>query len=124
VGFIDGAPNFLHTEVPSKEYLSYKNLATLPNIKKAPELVGKQVVKEDSPDLSQLFDARLADFLPHTGIILIGIATPEDKNPHLYRHGSYMLTESSQPINVIVNAKQMEPKIWFSMALISHLQYI
>ena len=127
LGFINGVPNFLHAEVLSAEYHEYKNLATLPNICKAPKLVGKQVVKEDSRNLSQLFDAQLVDFLPHTGIIPVGIATPKDKKPRLYWHGSCMLTESSQPINVIVNAKETEPDIWFSSeicfssALMNHL---
>jgi hypothetical protein len=123
-GFIDGVPNFLHAEIPSAEYPAYKNSVTLPNIRKAPELVGKQVVKEDTHNLSHLFDARLADFLPNTGNIPVGIATPEGKKPRWYWHGSYMGSESSQPINVIVNAKETEPKIRFSTALMNHLWYI
>ena len=123
-GFIDGVPNFLHAEVPSEEYLNYKDSAMLPNIKKAPQLVEKQLLKEDSHDLSQLFDARLADFLPNTGIIPIGIATPEDKKPRLYRHCSYKIKESSQPVNVIVNTKETEPEIRFSTTLMNHLRYI
>ena len=123
-GFINGVPNFLHAKVPLEEYINYKNSATLPNIKKAPQLVKKQLLKEDSHDLSQLFDARLADFLPNTGIIPIGIATPEDKKPRLYRHCSHKITESSQPVNVIVNTKETEPEIRFSTTLMNHLRYI
>jgi hypothetical protein len=123
-GYIDGTPNFLHAEVPLHEHFEYKDTATLPNIKKAPELVEKQLIKEDSRYLSQLIDARYADFFANTGIIPIGIATPEDKKPRLYRHGSYMVRETSQPINVIVNAKETEPEIRFSRALMNHLRYI
>jgi hypothetical protein len=35
-----------------------------------------------------------------------------------------MVGETSQPINVIVNAKEMEPEIRFSRALMNHLRYI
>jgi hypothetical protein len=107
----------LHVEVPLLEYLKYKQSGTLPTIWKALELVEKQLIKEDWRDLSQLFDSRYANFFANIGIIPIGIATPEDKKPRLYRHGSYMIHTNSQPVNVIVEAKETEPEIRFSILL-------
>jgi hypothetical protein len=46
-GYIDGITNFLHAKVPLHEYLKYKQSATLPNIRKAPELVENQLIQEE-----------------------------------------------------------------------------
>jgi hypothetical protein len=81
-GYIDGIPNFLHAEVPSHEYFKYKDTATLPNIRKAPELVEKQLIKEDSRDLSQLVDARYADFFSQIPVSFpLESRRPRTRNP-------------------------------------------
>jgi hypothetical protein len=55
------------------------------------------------------------------GIISIRIVMPDDKKTHLYQHRPYMIRETSQPIIIIVNAKETEPEIHFSMVLMNHL---
>jgi hypothetical protein len=119
-GYIDGVPNFFYANVPYEEFQLYKANATLKNISEHPELVRKQVVKEDSRDLTLTFDERIVDFIQHCGIIQVGIATPELKKPRLYRHGSKKLTDESLPINSIVDAKHTEPEIRFGGTLKRH----
>ncbi len=65
----------------------YKANATLKNIREHPELVKRQVIKEDSRDLTLTFDKKIVDFIQHCGIIQVGIATPELKKPSIYQHG-------------------------------------
>jgi hypothetical protein len=121
-GYIDGVPNIFHANVPHEEFELYKDNANQRNIAQHPNLVKNQVIKEDAKDLSFAFDERFTDFMPHCGLIPVGIATPDNKKPRLYRHGSKMLSENSQPINTIVDAKATEPEIRFGGALKRHCQ--
>ena len=88
-----------------------KQSANRKNVDKYPDLVQKQFVKEDARDIGIIFDGKLIDYIPHIGIIPIGIATPQDKKPRLYRHGTLQLTEQSKPINTLVDRQRTEPEI-------------
>jgi hypothetical protein len=87
-------------------------------------LVQKQFVKEDARDIGLLFDANLVDFIPHIGIVPIGIVTSDHTKPRLYRHGTLKLDADSQPINAIVLREETEAEIRYQAALKNHLQYI
>ena len=122
-GYIDGIPNRLVADVPYSEFRLYKKRGNQKNVDKLPELVKKQVVREDARDISFVFPAWAADFIPHVGLIPVGIATPKHKKPRMYRHGTLKLGPESQPVNTIV-VPETEPEIRYATVFVEHCQYL
>jgi hypothetical protein len=123
-GYVDGIPNLLSADVPYAEFHQYAKRGNQKNVAQHPDLVVKAVVKEDARDLSLVVDSQLAPFVPHLGLIALGIATPKHKKPRIYRHGSLALDEKTQPINIIVDIVLSEPEIRYATVLKEHLAYL
>jgi hypothetical protein len=123
-GYIDGIPNYLHANVPYEQFQKYKDRANQRNMDRHPSAAITQLIKEDARDIGFILDANLADFIPHLGLIPLGISTPNHKKPRLYRHGTFQLSSDSQPINTIVDIKATEPEIRYATVLIDHCQYL
>ena len=79
VGLVDGVPNLLNTELPSKEVASLLTTNNLPTVAKNPELVDKVTMKEKRNHLSLVFSKYPAYFAPHLGIIKLGILDKKHK---------------------------------------------
>ena len=101
-GLIDGVPNLLNTEIPSKEVASLLTTSNLPTVAKKSELVDKAILKEEPNHLSMVSSKHLAHFKPNLGIIKLGILDQKHKKPRMYRHGSFLSESSTNPINKLV----------------------
>jgi hypothetical protein len=84
------------------QYTKYRHKGNLPNVTEHPELVAKGFGKEDARKITMFFPSSIADFIPHLGLIPLGIAVLPDKKPRMYRHGTYQVDEDSYPVNRLV----------------------
>jgi hypothetical protein len=123
-GYINGIPNLLLADVPYAEFTQYVLRGNQKNVMQHPDLVVKAVVKEDARDLSLVLDSQLAKFVPHLGLIALGIATLKHRKPRIYRHSSLALDAQTQPINTIVDIMLSEPEIRYASVLTEHLAYL
>jgi hypothetical protein len=123
-GEIYGVPNCLNGETTYQQFQNYKKEANHKSIIGHETLVQTQFVKEYARNIGLPFDANLVDFIPHVGIVPIGIVTSDHKKARLYRHGTLKLDANSQPINTIVLREETEAEIRYQAALKNHLQYI
>ena len=73
VGLVEGIPNLLNTEIPSKEVTSLLSTSNLPTVAKNPGLVDKVILKKEQNHLPMVFSKHLAYFTPNLGIIKLGI---------------------------------------------------
>ena len=121
---VDGVPNLLNTELPSKEVASLLATPNLPTVAKNPELVDKAILKEERNHLSMVFSSHLTAFTPNLGIIKLGILDKKHKKPRMYRHGSYISEVSKNPINKLVNCALSEPAIGYAHVLRDHAAYL
>ena len=74
---VDGVPNLLNAEIPSKEVASLLATANLPTLAKNPKLVDKAILKEERNHLSMVFSKHLAYYTPNLGVIKLGILDKE-----------------------------------------------
>ena len=117
---VDGVPNLLKEEIPSKEVTSLLATVNLPTVTNNPELVDKTVLKEDRNHLSMVFGKHLAYFTPNLGVIKLGILDKKNKKSQMYQHGSYISESSTNPINKLVNCRLSEPAIGYAWVLKHH----
>ena len=85
---IDGVPNVLSAHIPNKELQTYLQAPNLKSANNRKELVAKAINKELVNHLSMAFDERLTSFIPHIGVIKLGVVEPknERKKPRMFRH--------------------------------------
>ena len=121
---VDGVPNLLNAEIPSEEVASLLATANLPTVAKNPKLVDKAILKEERNHLSMVFSKHLAYYTPNLGVIKLGILDKKNKKPSMYRHGSYILEDSTNPINTLVNYDLSEPAIGYAWVLKHHAAYL
>ena len=62
---VDGVPNLLNAEIPSKEVASLLATANLPTVAKNPKLVDKAILKEERNHLLMVFSRHLAYYTPN-----------------------------------------------------------
>ena len=80
--------------------------------------------KEDKRDISLIFPKGLLPFIPDVWMIVMGIATPENKKPRIYRDCSKKADpKTSRPANSIVK-EETEPPITYGTAWVDFCQYI
>ena len=71
-------------------------------------------------DLSQ----HLAYYTPNLGVIKLDILDKKNKKPCMYRHGSYISDDSTNPINTLVDCDLSEPAIGYAWVLKNHAAYL
>jgi hypothetical protein len=123
--YINGAPKHLVSNKYNDydQYTKYRQKGNLPNVAEHPALVAKGFGKEDAREITMFFPSSLADFIPHLGLIPLGINVMPDRKPRMYRHGSYQVDGNSYPVNRLVDITT-EPEITFGDCLLRHLEYM
>ena len=124
VAMVDGVPNLLNAELPSKVVESLLATPNLPTVTKNSELVDKAILKEEFNHLSMVFSSHLTAFTPNLGIIKLGILDKKHKKPKMYRHSSYISEDSTHPINKLVNCGLSETHIGYANVLKDHAAYL
>ena len=81
---VDGVPNLLNAEIPSKEVASLLATPNLPTVAKNPKLVDKTILKEECNHLSMVFSKHLGYFTPNLGVIKFSILDKKNKKPRMY----------------------------------------
>ena len=80
---VDGVPNLLNAEIPSKVAANLLAIANLLTVAKNPKLVDKAILKIEHNHLSMVFSKHLADFNPNFGVIKLGILDKKNKKPRM-----------------------------------------
>ena len=124
VGLIDGVPNLLNIEIPSKEVASLLTTSNLPTVAKNLGLVDKAIFKEEYNHLSMVFSKHLVYFTPNLGIIKLGILDKKHKKPPMYWHGSFLSESPTNPVNKLVDYDLSKPAIGYATVLKQHTAFL
>jgi hypothetical protein len=125
-GYILGLPYKLQSvpENNKQELAKYVKMGNSATLLRHPEFVWKLLSKEDRREFSLLLPNICQFFTPHRWKIVLGLTTPEEKKPRIYRDCSKLADkETSRPQNSIASAEN-EPLITFGNASVDFLFHI